>query len=33
GAIVDVPTGYELLGRVVDSLDNPIDGKVNRISA
>jgi F-type H+-transporting ATPase subunit alpha len=27
GAIVDVPTGMELLGRVVDSLGNPIDGK------
>ena len=29
GAIVDVPTGDELLGRVVDALGNPIDGKVN----
>lgn len=28
GAIVDVPTGMELLGRVVDALGNPIDGKV-----
>lgn len=28
GAIVDVPTGRELLGRVVDALGNPIDGKV-----
>src|SRR5216110_571404 len=27
GAIVDVPVGKELLGRVVDALDNPIDGK------
>ena len=27
GAIVDVPTGDELLGRVVDALGNPIDGK------
>jgi F-type H+/Na+-transporting ATPase subunit alpha len=26
-AIVDVPVGKELLGRVVDSLGNPIDGK------
>ena len=30
GAIVDVPTGDELLGRVVDALGNPIDGKVRR---
>ena len=30
GAIVDVPTGDELLGRVVDALGNPIDGKVNK---
>jgi F-type H+-transporting ATPase subunit alpha len=29
GAIVDVPIGDELLGRVVDALGNPIDGKVN----
>lgn len=28
GAIVDVPVGEGLLGRVVDSLGNPIDGKV-----
>ena len=27
GAIVDVPTGKGLLGRVVDGLGNPIDGK------
>ena len=27
GAIVDVPIGSELLGRVVDALGNPIDGK------
>ena len=27
GAIVDVPTGRGLLGRVVDGLGNPIDGK------
>ena len=27
GAIVDVPTGLGLLGRVVDALGNPIDGK------
>tara|TARA_Y100000590_G_scaffold20010_1_gene23373 strand:+ start:3312 stop:4847 length:1536 start_codon:yes stop_codon:yes gene_type:complete len=27
GAIVDVPTGKSLLGRVVDALGNPIDGK------
>ena len=26
GAIVDVPVGSELLGRVVDALGNPIDG-------
>ena len=26
GAIVDVPVGNELLGRVVDALGNPIDG-------
>lgn len=30
GAIVDVPVGDELLGRVVDALGNPIDGKVER---
>ena len=28
GAIVDVPVGMELLGRVVDALGNAIDGKV-----
>lgn len=28
GAIVDVPVGPEMLGRVVDALGNPIDGKV-----
>ena len=28
GAIVDVPVGMELLGRVVDALGNPIDGRV-----
>ncbi len=27
GSIVDVPVGYELLGRVVDGLGDPIDGK------
>ena len=27
GAIVDVPIGKELLGRVLDGLGNPIDGK------
>lgn len=27
GAIVDVPVGPELLGRVVDALGNPLDGK------
>ncbi|CAN7339404.1 ATP synthase subunit alpha [Devosia sp. Root413D1] len=27
GAIVDTPVGKELLGRVVDALGNPIDGK------
>src|SRR5215213_9300862 len=27
GAIVDVPVGRGLLGRVVDALGNPIDGK------
>jgi len=27
GSIVDVPIGSELLGRVVDALGNPIDGK------
>ena len=29
GAIVDTPVGKELLGRVVDGLGNPIDGKGN----
>ena len=29
GAIVDVPIGDQLLGRVVDALGNPIDGKVS----
>lgn len=29
GAIVDVPVGRELLGRVVDALGNPIDGRVS----
>ena len=28
GAIVDVPVGEQLLGRVVDGLGNPLDGKV-----
>lgn len=28
GSIVDVPCGEGLLGRVVDALGNPIDGKV-----
>ena len=27
GSIIDVPVGEELLGRVVDALGNPIDGK------
>ena len=27
GAIVEVPVGKGLLGRVVDALGNPIDGK------
>ncbi|MEM0906103.1 MAG: F0F1 ATP synthase subunit alpha [Pseudomonadota bacterium] len=27
GAIVDAPVGMELLGRVIDALGNPIDGK------
>jgi F-type H+-transporting ATPase subunit alpha len=27
GSIVDVPIGEELLGRVLDGLGNPIDGK------
>ena len=29
GAIVDVPVGPELLGRVVDALGNAIDGLVS----
>ena len=29
GAIVDVPVGDALLGRVVDALGQPIDGKGN----
>ena len=29
GNIVSVPTGEGLLGRVVDALGNPIDGKVS----
>ena len=29
GAIVDVPVGEGLLGRVVDALGNPIDGMVS----
>jgi F-type H+-transporting ATPase subunit alpha len=32
GAIVDVPVGAGLLGRVVDALGNPIDGKVRKMS-
>lgn len=32
GAIVDVPVGEELLGRVVDGLGNPLDGKVDLIN-
>lgn len=32
GAIVDVPVGTELLGRVVDALGNAIDGKVMVVS-
>ena len=32
GAIVDVPVGMELLGRVVDALGNPIDGKVSEFA-
>lgn len=31
GAIVDVPVGEELLGRVVDALGNAIDGKVRPV--
>lgn len=33
GAIVDVPIGQELLGRVVDALGNPIDGLVSHLLA
>lgn len=29
GAIVDVPVGESILGRVVDALGTPIDGKVS----
>lgn len=29
GAIVDVPVGKNMLGRVVDALGNAIDGKVS----
>lgn len=32
GAIVDVPVGLELLGRVVDALGNAIDGKVGNFA-
>lgn len=32
GAIVDVPIGKEILGRVVDALGIPIDGKVRFFS-
>ena len=31
GAIVDVPVGQGILGRVVDALGNPIDGKVKHV--
>lgn len=31
GKIVDVPVGEALLGRVVDALGNPIDGKVQTL--
>lgn len=31
GAIVDVPIGKEILGRVVDALGIPIDGKVRLV--
>lgn len=31
GNIVDVPVGEGLLGRVVDALGNPIDGKVRHM--
>lgn len=33
GNIVDVPVGAGLLGRVVDALGNPIDGKVGQLQA
>lgn len=33
GAIVDVPVGRELLGRVVDALGNPIDGRVSIVKS
>ena len=33
GNIVDVPVGEGLLGRVVDALGNPIDGKVEQVQA
>ena len=33
GTIVDVPIGKELLGRVVDGLGNPIDGKGPSVTA
>jgi F0F1-type ATP synthase alpha subunit len=33
GSIVDVPVGAGLLGRVVDALGSPIDGKVGRFSS
>ncbi len=33
GSIVDVPVGAGLLGRVVDALGNPIDGKVIILSS
>lgn len=33
GTIVDVPIGDNLLGRVVDALGNPIDGKVREEAA
>lgn len=32
GAIVDVPVGEQLLGRVVDGLGNPLDGKVKLLN-
>jgi F0F1-type ATP synthase alpha subunit len=31
GAIVDVPIGEEMLGRVFDALGNPIDGLGNKL--